>query len=156
MLEVRVASMWVKVLVGGIVAAGVGNAIGEIVPIAAPSDNSELTEDEAMMQNLSVPKEIALVPEREREAVAVQEPAELAGAAIRQIEAMNSLSGGPSGVENATKAILNLNGHLCADIVDVKPRARVGEFEVTCIEYRSGAGSARYVLNGETGEASEL
>lgn len=79
---------------------------------------------------------------------------ELTGAAIEQIESMNSLTGGPPGMENATKAVLNLNGHLCADIVDVKARATAHNFEVTCIQSRSGSGKARYVVDGSSGTAA--
>jgi len=43
--------------------------------------------------------------------------------------------------EDTVKLIINLNGHLCADITDVQP-ARGSRFEVGCVKYRSGAGRA--------------
>jgi hypothetical protein len=43
---------------------------------------------------------------------------------------------------------LNLNGLLCARVVDVKPLRVSGDvFEVTCIEYRGGTGKVRYIYD---------
>ena len=43
---------------------------------------------------------------------------------------------------------LNLNGLLCARVVDVKPlRVNSDTFEVTCIEYRGGSGKVRYIYD---------
>ncbi len=48
--------------------------------------------------------------------------------------------------------MLNMNGLLCAEIVTV---SRLGNdrLEVTCIEYRGGHGTVRYILDMNTGRA---
>jgi hypothetical protein len=59
--------------------------------------------------------------------------------------------------KDAVAGLINLNGHLCADIVDVKPlQVRDNVFEVTCIEYRGGSGRVRYLVDGQKGLASRL
>jgi hypothetical protein len=49
--------------------------------------------------------------------------------------------------------MLNLNGHLCAEVIDIRPLQVANQFEVTCIEYRGGSGRVRYIFDGNTGKA---
>lgn len=48
---------------------------------------------------------------------------------------------------------INLNGLLCAKVTDIRPLRLEKKFEVTCIEYRGGAGTVRYIFDGNTGKA---
>ena len=51
---------------------------------------------------------------------------------------------------------INLNGLLCAKVVNVRPlQVNNDTFEVTCIEYRGGSSRATYIINTETGVAFE-
>lgn len=44
--------------------------------------------------------------------------------------------------------ILNLNGLLCAKVLDIRPlKVRPHVFEVTCIEYRGGRATKTYTLD---------
>jgi hypothetical protein len=56
-------------------------------------------------------------------------------------------------LKEMTATILNLNGHLCARVVEIRPLRIEGQFEVTCIEYRGGSGQVRYILNARAGTA---
>lgn len=59
--------------------------------------------------------------------------------------------------EHAVAALINLNGHLCAKPVDVRPlTVKQGTFEVTCIEYRGGSGKVRYLVDASSGTAAPL
>jgi hypothetical protein len=49
--------------------------------------------------------------------------------------------------------IINLNGHLCAEVTDVRPLEQANTYEVTCIEYRGGSGKVRYILDALKGIA---
>ncbi|MCL4069329.1 hypothetical protein M3484_22480 [Pseudomonas sp. GX19020] len=49
--------------------------------------------------------------------------------------------------------VINLNGHLCARVTDVRPLEQSNTYEVTCIEYRGGSGTVRYIMNAATGVA---
>lgn len=62
-----------------------------------------------------------------------------------------------SEAENSVAALINLNGHLCAKIVNVTQlKMRENVFEVTCIEYRGGTGTVRYLVDGNNSIASPL
>ena len=49
--------------------------------------------------------------------------------------------------------IINFNGFLCAEVTDVRPLASANTYEVTCVEYRGGSGTVRYILNALKGVA---
>lgn len=49
--------------------------------------------------------------------------------------------------------VINLNGHLCASVTDVRPLEIQDTYEVTCIEYRGGSGEVRYLMNARKGTA---
>jgi len=50
--------------------------------------------------------------------------------------------------------VLNLNGLLCARVVAVEPlQVSSDAFEVTCVEYRGGTGTVRYIVNAADGTA---
>lgn len=51
---------------------------------------------------------------------------------------------------------LNLNGHLCAQIVTITPLKVAGGFEVTCIANRGGSARKSYVLESAAGKAVGL
>lgn len=47
---------------------------------------------------------------------------------------------------------LNMNGLLCAEVVNVVPlKVSDNVYEVTCIEYRGGTGKKTYIYNAATG-----
>jgi hypothetical protein len=56
-------------------------------------------------------------------------------------------------LEEMTATILNINGFLCAKVTDIRPLQVENQYEVTCIEYRGGSGTVRYILNAATGKA---
>jgi hypothetical protein len=56
-------------------------------------------------------------------------------------------------LKEMTATILNLGGHLCARVVEIRPLKLDGQFEVTCIEYRGGSGQVRYILDARAGTA---
>ncbi|MEZ5822316.1 MAG: hypothetical protein R3D82_16080 [Xanthobacteraceae bacterium] len=47
---------------------------------------------------------------------------------------------------------LNLDGHLCAKAVEIRPLKLDDQYEVTCVEYRGGSGKVRYIFNAKTGK----
>lgn len=68
----------------------------------------------------------------------------------------NTASPLPSKTESGETiaTIINLNGLLCAKVTDVRPlRVQADVYEVTCIEYRGGTGTVRYIVNADTGLA---
>jgi hypothetical protein len=72
---------------------------------------------------------------------------------VRQAAAVSSLAGGSG---NGVQTLIALNGGLCGEIVDVKPRKKKDTFDVTCVAYRNGSGMAQYRINGATGSVTEL
>ncbi|USU06579.1 hypothetical protein NF699_07955 [Sphingomonadaceae bacterium OTU29LAMAA1] len=60
-------------------------------------------------------------------------------------------------VEKTAATIINLNRHLCARVTNIAPlQMREGVYEVTCVKYRGGAGTVRYLLDAPKGIASPL
>ncbi len=55
--------------------------------------------------------------------------------------------------EDMLKAAINLNGLLCAKVVDTTLLKIADQLEVTCVEYRGGKGRVRYIYNLKTGRA---
>jgi len=43
--------------------------------------------------------------------------------------------------------MINLNGDLCAKVTEVHPLQQPNIYEVTCIEYRGGTGTVRYIFD---------
>ena len=61
------------------------------------------------------------------------------------------------GAADVIGAAINLNGQLCARVIEVRPlKVRANTYEVTCTEYRRGSGTVRYLLDSESGIASRL
>lgn len=50
-----------------------------------------------------------------------------------------------------TALMINANGDLCASVVDIRPLESEDRFEITCIEYRGGSGTVRYIMDTEKG-----
>ena len=48
---------------------------------------------------------------------------------------------------------LNLNGHLCAELVDVRPLKVKSTYEATCVAYRGGTAKKQYVIDALKGVA---
>jgi hypothetical protein len=65
----------------------------------------------------------------------------------------SALAQGAPDLKELAATILNLNGFLCATVVDIRPLEIKDQFEITCIEYRGGSGTVRYILNGATNKA---
>jgi hypothetical protein len=59
----------------------------------------------------------------------------------------------PEQLKQLVATFINLNGLLCAEVKDLKPLELKNQWEVTCIEYRGGSGTVRYIFNAETGTA---
>lgn len=51
---------------------------------------------------------------------------------------------------------INLNGHLCAEITDIRPLKVESAYEVTCVTYSGGSAKKSYVLEALKGIASEM
>jgi hypothetical protein len=56
-------------------------------------------------------------------------------------------------LKEMTAAIINMNGMLCAKAVEIRGLQLEGQFEVTCIEYRGGSGTVRYIMDAQKGTA---
>ncbi|MER8806031.1 hypothetical protein [Mesorhizobium australicum] len=74
-------------------------------------------------------------------------------AATFLLSTFNASAMTPDELKQVTAAIINMNGLLCADVVDIRPLELDGQFEVTCIEYRGGSGTVRYIMNAKEGTA---
>ena len=48
---------------------------------------------------------------------------------------------------------LNLGGHLCAKVTNIRPLTLENRYEVTCIEYRGGGAKVTYIFDAGTGKA---
>lgn len=77
-------------------------------------------------------------------------------------KAYRSSEGQPEGRRLAAKlraetaARLNLEGFVCAEIVDTTPLPGTRDLVVTCLEDSAGTGTARYRLDGSTGTPTRL
>lgn len=58
-------------------------------------------------------------------------------------------------INQMVQAGLNMNGHLCAQITDIRPLKISGTYEVTCVAYRGGSAKKSYVLEALKGVAFE-
>ncbi len=58
-----------------------------------------------------------------------------------------------SEIEQMVATGLNLNGHLCAQITDIRPLKVKSTYEVTCIAYRGGSAKKSYVVDALKGVA---
>ena len=57
-------------------------------------------------------------------------------------------------LNDTTAVIINLNGFLCAKVLDIRPlRARSNVYEVTCVEYRGGSRTKTYIMDSVKGQA---
>lgn len=60
----------------------------------------------------------------------------------------------PQDARELAATMLNLNGLLCAEVVDIRPlQVRDDVHEITCITYRGGSAQKSYHLNINTGKA---
>ena len=50
---------------------------------------------------------------------------------------------------------LNLNGLLCAEIVEINPLKLNGKFEIVCVAYRGGTSTKSYIIEAFKGTAFE-
>ncbi len=48
---------------------------------------------------------------------------------------------------------LNLNGHLCAKVVDIRSLRVKGAYEATCIAFRGGTSRKTYIIDSSRGTA---
>jgi hypothetical protein len=57
-------------------------------------------------------------------------------------------------LKEQTALILNLNGLLCAEVVDIRPlKVSKDVYEVECIEYRGGKARKTYIMDAAKGTA---
>lgn len=54
--------------------------------------------------------------------------------------------------EEMMATFLNLNGQLCAKVVNIAKLKLPDTYEVRCIEYRGGTGTVDYIVNVKSGE----
>lgn len=78
----------------------------------------------------------------------------LATALVLAAASGNSHALSDEDLKKMTAAIINMNGFLCAKVVDIRP-LKVGRhvYEVTCIEYRGGTGQKIYLMDAAKGIA---
>lgn len=134
------ASMWVKALVGGVLAAVVGKAIGEAMPVepsTATAHPKSVLVDVEKQAAVQAPKPVVK-----------NEPATDDYPLVRQAAAMSAKGDGLG-------LLLNLDGELCAEVISTR-HLEGDSFEVVCHESRSGEGIARYRLNAATGKSARL
>lgn len=75
-----------------------------------------------------------------------------AGAAQPAAAQQLQLVGGSVKAGELAATMINLNGHLCAQVVGIRPlKVRAEVHEVTCIEYRGGSGQKVYMLDSTKG-----
>jgi hypothetical protein len=55
-------------------------------------------------------------------------------------------------IKEAMALLINMNNHLCANVVSIAPLSLKGTYEVRCVEYRGGAGTVDYIVKVSTGE----
>ena len=48
---------------------------------------------------------------------------------------------------------LNLNGHLCAELIEIRPLKVKSTYEATCIAYRGGSSKKSYIIDALKGVA---
>lgn len=56
-------------------------------------------------------------------------------------------------IRNQIATMINLNGHLCAEVKWFSALKNPDLYEVNCVLYRGGNGSGVYILNARTGTA---
>jgi hypothetical protein len=59
-------------------------------------------------------------------------------------------------IEKLIATGINLNGHLCARVVDIRALRVTSAYEVTCVAYRGGTAKKAYLLEALKGIASEM
>ena len=62
------------------------------------------------------------------------------------LSATSAQAGEKEDLEELMATFINLNGYLCAKVVDVKPLKLKDTYEVTCFQYRGGSAKATYVF----------
>lgn len=75
----------------------------------------------------------------------------LQNSALAQVENMSKEE-----LKEIMATMINLRGHLCATVTDIRPLRFGNQFEVTCIEYRGGSGEVRYIFDGNNAQVSKL
>lgn len=142
------ASIWVKILGGGFLAAAVGSAIGESIPVeeramkAAPSQAVAASPSKPTTVAASKPTTVAPSKPAIEEKTARDYPL------VKQAAAMSAKGDGLG-------LLINLAGELCAEVIS-SDRLRGDHFEVVCREYRGGSGLVRYQFNASNGESRRL
>ena len=133
------ASMWVKILGGGFLAAAVGSAIGESIPEESPVKTAPAQVVVAPPPNLTP----AAAP---KPVIEKKTPNDYP--LVKQATAMSAKGDGLG-------FLLNLDGELCAEVISTVPLTG-DRFEVVCRESRGGSGVVRYSFNATTGKSRRL
>lgn len=58
-----------------------------------------------------------------------------------------------SEIEEMVATGLNMNGHLCAQISDIRPLKIKSTYEVTCVAYRGGSAEKNFIVDALKGVA---
>lgn len=132
------ASTLTKFLLGGVLAAAVGQTIGGAIEVSPPAKES---------------KPVNTQEHKVESAKAVAEPKPIPKSAPSESRSIK-----PTDLDDADRAIalvINLNGYLCAKPIEVRP-AGTDLYGVRCVMSRSGEGRANYLVNTRTNEVSEI
>lgn len=90
----------------------------------------------------------------EKKSVQEIEKSEAEQKRIAEIVQSNVSNFSDSDLKKMTKLILNTNGLLCADVIDIRPlKVRDNVYEVECIEYRGGQNRKTYIMDAAKGTA---
>ena len=73
--------------------------------------------------------------------------------AVMLILPLSAISESKEELKEMTALILNLNGLLCAEVIDIRPLKMKDIYEVECIEYRGGKGRKIYIMDAAKGTA---
>ncbi len=94
---------------------------------------------------------VTLTPEQHKELIVFGMRA--MGARVTPSDVKNPLT--REKVEALVATGLNLNGHLCAEMVDLRPIQLKSKYEATCITYRGGSATTTYIIDALQGVAFE-
>lgn len=137
------ADVGAKGLIGGIIGLSLLTAMcsGEASE-TAPTQTPQAAAPEA-----ASPLKSEAAPEPEPAKVSKRE-------ATAAVETTRPSASEIEAAEDTVKLVINMNGHLCADVIDLR-QTGPSEAAVQCVLYRSGAGRAIYLVDAERRTVTE-
>jgi hypothetical protein len=100
---------------------------------------------------LSAEPDVKLTAEHHKELIVFSMRA--MGTRVTPADVKGSLSRGE--VVELVAAGLNLNGHLCAELIGLRALELESKYEATCIVYRGGSAQKSYIIDAPQGVAFE-